>query len=359
MTDLLILAPLSFALAAYFTYRFRAPAERLGIVDAPGERKLHNGPTPLVGGLAMFAAFAFCALLLDSALQPYRALFAGMSLLVITGMLDDLHDLRALEKLVLQLLAAAALIFWGDLVIAHLGALPGLGHVELVWMAVPFTALCVVGLVNAVNMIDGADGLAGSVVLAMLFWLAVIAVGAEGPTVLALPVLLGCAVLGFLAFNFPVPWRPQASVFMGDSGSTMLGFAVAWLAIEVTFRQGTGVPPVVIAWILAPPVFDTMSLMLRRMLKGQSPMAPDREHLHHVFQRAGFSAHATVYVLAALSFAMGGIGVGAWWLGVPEWMLWPPLLAVLVLHFLFVQHAWRAVRLLRRLQAREADQAEG
>lgn len=101
-----------------------------------------------------------------------------------------------------------------------------------------------------------------------------------------------------------------------------------------------------------------MSLTLRRLLKGQSPMVPDREHLHHVFRRAGFSDHATVYILAALSFAMGAIGVGGWWLGVPEWMLWPPLVAVLVLHFLFVQYAWRAVRVLRRLHP-EADESRG
>jgi len=220
--------------------------------------------------------------------------------------------------------------------------------VELGWMAVPFTLLCVVGLINAVNMLDGADGLAGGVMLSVLFWLCVIGVSAAEYEAMLLPALLACALIGFLAFNFP--FREEgASVFMGDSGSTMLGFGVAWFAIELAFEQGTGVPPVVIAWILALPIFDTISLMLRRVLKGQSPMSPDREHLHHIFQRAGFGPAATAYICIGLAFLFGAVGVGSWWLDVPQAWMWPPLLVLFVLHALFVQHAWRAVRVLRRL----------
>jgi len=352
MNELLILAPVAVLLSVYLIHRFRAPAEQLGLVDVPGGRKSHAGNVPLVGGIGIFIAFAFVSLLIQGGLQPYRALFAGMGLLLITGVLDDLHDLGAVEKMVLHVFVGLVLILWGGLSIVHLGELPLLGHVVLDWAALPFTLICVVGLINAVNMLDGADGLAGGVMLSVLFWLAVIGASAAEYESMMLPSLLACSLLGFLFFNFP--WRGRAaSVFLGDSGSTMLGFAAAWFAIELAFKQGTGIPPVAIAWILALPVFDAMSLILRRIVKGQSPMTADREHLHHIFERAGFSCSTTAWFCTGLAFAMGGIGVGSWWLGVPQAWMWPPLLLLLALHFLFVQRAWRITRMLRRLRMRE------
>lgn len=354
MHQLLILAPLTIVLSVYLNYRLRLPATRIGLVDLPGGRKHHNGEVPLVGGLGVVIAFSFTTLLIEGSLQPYRPLFAGIGLLLIMGMLDDLHELGALEKIALQLLAGMVMIFWGGLTIVHLGQLPLLGRVELGWMAVPFTLICVVGLVNAVNMLDGADGLAGGVILSVLVWLSVIGLHAADYEALMLPVLLVCALVGFLVFNFPFDGR-QASVFMGDSGSTMLGFAVAWFAIELAFEEGTGVPPITIAWVLALPIFDTISLMLRRALKGQSPMSPDREHLHHIFERAGFSPAATAWVCTGLAFVMGAIGVGSWWLNVPQAWMWPPLLGMFVLHFLFVQRAWVVMRFLRRVRPEIAE----
>jgi UDP-GlcNAc:undecaprenyl-phosphate GlcNAc-1-phosphate transferase len=358
MNELSLLGPMAAVLTGYLIHRCRQPAEQLGLVDIPGGRKHHDGHTPLVGGVAMFVAFALCALLLSTPLGPYRALFAGMGLLLITGVLDDLQDLGAAEKFGLQLLAGTVLVYWGGLRIESLGVLPLVGRVDLGGMAIPFTLLCVVGLVNAINMKDGADGLAGSVTLSILIWLTLVGAGA-GATAFALPLLLACSVIGFLAFNFPHRWRARASAFMGDSGSTMLGFAVAWFAIELAFRHDTGVPPVAIAWVLALPVFDTVSLILRRMAKGRSPMACDREHLHHVFQRAGFSIQTTVYLLAGAAFLMGAIGVGGWWLGAAEWALWGALIAAFAAYVFLIQHAWRVMRVLRRLRSAVDDQTAG
>lgn len=349
MDGLVVLGPVALLLAAYLIYRFRVPAARLGLVDLPGGRKRHEGEIPLVGGVGIFVAFAFTALLIDGSLQPYRPLFAGMGLLLITGVLDDLEDLGATEKILLQICVALLLIFWGDLRIFGLGDLPLIGPVELGMVAVPFTLLCVVGLINAINMLDGSDGLAGGVVAVILFWFAVVGVVAADHQAMMLPALMAFAVLGFLAFNMPTFGGRRARVFLGDSGSTMLGFAAGWFAIELAFNQGTGVPPVTIAWILTLPIFDTIVLMLRRLSKGQNPMTPDREHLHHIFERAGFGPAATAYICIGLAFLFGGIGVGSWWLNVPQEWMWPPLLMLFVLHALFVQRAWQAVRMLRRL----------
>jgi len=349
MYELALLAPVTALFAAYLIHRLRVPAERLGLVDEPGGRKAHIGHIPLVGGVGIFAAFALTALLLESQLQPYRPLFAGMGLLLITGVLDDLHDLRALEKLIVQCMAGVVLVLWGGLTVGHLGDVPLLGSFQLGWLAAPFTVVCVVALINAVNMIDGIDGLCGGVVCAALCWFAaVVALAGGGGSALALPLLLAAAVLGFLAFNMPHRWRGRAAAFMGDSGSTMLGFALAWFALECVFRTDGSVPPIVVAWILALPVADTVALTARRLLKGQSPMTCDREHLHHVLERAGFAPCSACYLLVGLSALFGAIGVGGWLLGVPQWVLWLALIAVFLVHFVVVHHAWRAMRLLRR-----------
>ncbi len=356
MVEGALLAPLTAVFAAYLIHRLRFPAERLGLVDEPGGRKVHVGQIPLVGGVAIFAAFALTALLLSSDLQPYRPLFAGMGLLLITGVLDDLHDLHALEKLLLQVLAGVVLVVWGGLTVAHLGRIPPLGLFELGWLAAPFTIVCVVALINAVNMIDGIDGLCGGVVFAALGWIVVVAAVAGGSgSALALPILLAAAVLGFLAFNLPHRWRGHAAAFMGDSGSTMLGFALAWFAIECAFRTEGAVPPVVVAWILALPISDTIALTSRRLLKGQSPMVCDREHLHHLLERAGFGKCSACYLLVGASALFGGIGVGGWLLGVPVWVLWVGLVLLIAGHFVLVHHAWRALRWLRRARWAERE----
>ncbi|MEF8794635.1 MraY family glycosyltransferase, partial [Thiohalorhabdus sp.] len=333
---------------------FRRPAVHLGLVDIPGGRKLHEGHVALVGGIGLFGGFTFVALLLERDLGDFRGLFWGMGVLLIAGILDDLRELRPRHKALAQLIAAGALVLWGGLTVGHLGEWSGLGRLELGWLAVPFTLLCVVGLINAVNMMDGADGLAGGVTLVMLLWLVATAALAGQAGWLALPMILAGAVLGFLGVNFPHPWRSCASVFLGDSGSMLLGFGIAWFAIGITYTDGTGVSPVAIAWILALPVFDTLSLMVRRLSKGRNPMAPDREHLHHVFQRAGFSLRGTVYILVGIAFAMGAIGVAGWQLGVPDWVMMLGLLAAFAGHLYFVQHAWRMVRVMRRMRGRRS-----
>jgi len=351
MQELFALVLITAGVAAYLIHRFRHPAVRLGLVDLPDGRKNHIGHIPLVGGAGMFIAFGFGALLADFSLAPYRPLFTGAGLLLISGILDDLHDLPPVEKLCLQLLGAGVLVFWGGLTIPTLGVLPFLGTVELGAFSIPFTLICVVGLINAVNMIDGLDGLCGGIVVAMLFWL-IVAGAAAGASValLGLPALLAASVVGFLLFNMPRRSNREPPVFMGDSGSTMLGFLIAWFAIELVFRHGLEMPPVTVAWILALPVFDTICLMIRRTLKGKNPMKSDREHLHHVFERAGFSRTATTYILIGCAFCLGALGVCGWWAGVPEAVLWPPLLLLLALYFLFVHHAWYAMRLLRHLR---------
>jgi UDP-GlcNAc:undecaprenyl-phosphate GlcNAc-1-phosphate transferase len=336
----------------FLIHHLRRPAVNLGLVDIPGGRKAHDGHVPLVGGVGVFAAFSLVALLLPQDLGLYRGLFFGMGILLIAGILDDLHDLRARGKLVIQVIAAVVLVLWGGHSVPHLGQWPGADPLSLGLLAVPFSILCVVGFVNAVNMLDGVDGLAGGVVLVMLAWLMAAAYLVGHPEKALLPALLAAAVAAFLLFNFPHPWRRCASVFMGDAGSLLLGFAVAWFAVDLASSAADELPPMTIAWILALPVLDALTLMARRLHKGQNPMTPDREHLHHIFQRAGFSIRGTVYILLTLVFLMGGVGMAGWWAGVPDWLMFAALLVFFAGHVYFVLHAWRMVRSMRWVRER-------
>jgi UDP-GlcNAc:undecaprenyl-phosphate GlcNAc-1-phosphate transferase len=341
--------PLTFLVSLFLIPVFRRPALRIGLVDQPGGRKVHDEHVPLVGGLGLFVAFALSVPLLEQDLNAYRGLFLGMGVLAVAGALDDLHELRARPRLLVQVAVAFLPILMGGLDIIHLGKVPGLGTIHLGPLSVPFTVLCIVGLINAVNMLDGEDGLAGGVILVMLGWLVVIALLGGAAQLAILPLILMGALLGFLVYNFPHPWQRQAKVFLGDSGSMLLGFALAWFAIQIGSEQGAHVPPVTIAWILALPVFDTVCLMIRRIQKGWSPLVADREHLHHIFQRAGFTDRGAVYVMAITTLAMGAVGVAGWQLGLPDWLMFAGLFVGLAFHYYFVQHAWRMVRALRRI----------
>lgn len=348
MTTIWLTVILAFAITATVVHVFRGPAIRLGLVDIPGGRKDHVGEVPLIGGVAIFLGFACATLLLEQPLTEYRPLYAGMALLLVAGVLDDLHDLSARAKFTLQVSAGILLVGWGGLQVSTLGDLFALGPINLGLMAAPFTLLCVVGLVNAVNMADGSDGLAGGIVFVMLVWLVVAALLANlQPPVM--PLILAGSVLAFLLFNFPHPRRRSAAVFMGDSGSMILGFATAWFAIELMMDASGAIPPITIAAILLLPVSDTVILMARRIQKGQSPMAPDREHLHHIFQRAGFSRPLTVYALIFTAGLTGATGVVSWQLGLPDWAILLVLLTLFALHLYFVLHAWRMMRMLKRV----------
>ena len=342
---------LAFAGAVFLTHALRPAAIQAGLVDHPGGRKRHRGAVPLVGGLAVFLAFAGASLLLPVALRDYVPLFVAMGVLVMTGLIDDLIDVRVSTKITAQVVAAVLVASWSGLTIESFGDLLGFGPVLLGEWAVPVTVFCLVGLVNAVNMIDGMDGLGGGVGLIALGVLGWACWSAGSGTSAYLAFILAGAVGGFLVFNLRGPWRGQASAFLGDSGSMMLGLGVGWFAVDASQVPGSPISPVTVLWILALPVIDTLSLMLRRIAKGQSPFFADREHLHHIFQRAGFGDGAAAAILLGLSAVLAGIGVAGSLLGVPDPVMLLGLVLLAGAHYYFIRHAWRVGRVLRRSRA--------
>ena len=348
MDKYLLLQCLAFPVTASLILFFRRHALQLGVVDVPGGRKHHHGEIPLVGGLGMFGGLLLIALLTGTFLTQHLAFFAAISLLVITGFIDDRSGLSPSRRFVLQAIAALIMVYGADIRLDNFGNLFGFGDVTTGPLAVPITVFAVLGVINAINMIDGVDGLAGGVALIALLAFAAFA-AAGGFLDLTLLLTLAGVILGFMAFNLRTPWRSHAAVFMGDAGSVLLGFSLAWYAVDLA-QARQAFTPITAIWILAIPLMDTTGLMVRRMLKGRSPFSADREHLHHILQRAGFTPGQTVAIVYALSLLLAAIGVAGWWLGVPEYVMFYSFMALFGLYMVGVLHAWKLMKKVRRLR---------
>lgn len=344
-----LLTPITIAAitSATLVLSLRPLARRIGLVDRPGERKAHEGAVPLVGGIAMFLGFTFAVLLLDVPLSGLRALFLGAALLVVVGVLDDFHELSASSRFLGQILAALVMSLWGGVVLLDFGhlftteSLLGLGL-----LAVPWTVFSTVGVINALNMSDGLDGLSGSIALVALMSLVWIAASAGQGGAMAVLLVASAAVFGFLLFNWRIPGRRQAMVFMGDAGSMWLGFLLTWFLITLSQGEGRAMTPVTALWILALPLFDTISVMIRRIGSKRSPFDADHEHLHHAFLRAGFTVTQTVAIETVIAAAFAAFGLWALHAAIPEPVMFYSFAVVSFLYLVVISRAWKTRRWL-------------
>jgi len=268
-----------------FIMVLRPVALAIGLVDIPGGRKMHDGPTPVIGGVAMYLGLLFGGMLMGIA-PAFSSLLMGGSLLIVVGAIDDRFELPPTVRLIAQTCAALVMIFAAGLKLDNIGS-PLFFDFGLGAFAVPFTILVTLAVINAFNIIDGIDGLAGGVAFIALGFMAIVSIGSD---VLGLVLLLMAVVVGFLICNVSVRPNRQAKCFMGDAGSTFLGFAVAWLGISLSQGESASMSAVTGLWLIAVPIYDVVTSMLRRIVRGQSPFMPDRDHFHHVLMRQGLSA---------------------------------------------------------------------
>jgi len=330
-------------LAVIATAALARLAFRVGLVDRPGGRKDHADPVPAVGGIALFLTLLAMAAALGVRTVP--AAFLGAALiLVAVSVWDDIRELHHLPRFLGQVCAVLAMIYGAGVCLVNLGDLLGWRPIGLGIFAVPLTIFAVVGLVNAMNMLDGMDGLAGSVALVAFAWYGVAAVLLGKAQMAALAWILCGALAGFLAFNLRLPWQPRARVFLGDAGSALLGFALAWFAVDLSQGPAQAMPPIAALWVVLLPLADTVSLIARRLSRGQSPFAADREHIHHYLQARGLSVSASLAVLVGVSTLFGAVGVLGWRAGVPEPVLfWVFFFLYFAYHFA-IKAAWKRVR---------------
>ena len=323
--------------------RFLAPrAERYGLIDYPSdERKRHTDKTPTVGGLAIVAGLSLTALLLGFATQLHPAFWACFFLIALTGAFDDRFDLGPYVKFAAQIAAALLMIYWGGLTLHSLGYLVSAEPLALGRFAVPLTVFAVIGVVNAINLCDGADGLAGGLVFITAFWIAMMSAASAHTDMLALG-LLGC-IAAFLVFNLRSPWRSRAAIFLGDAGSLSLGFVLAWLTVDATRAGAQLFAPVTAIWLLAIPISDTIVCMSRRLLKGGNPFRADRTHLHHILIDLGMPVGGAVALILLIAFVLAAAGTAGWALRVPEQVMFYTAMAVFAVYILLVQHGLRRV----------------
>lgn len=301
----------AFVVALFAIHLLQPLAIRLGLVDLPNIRKSHEGIVPLIGGIGIAIGFAFGLISLDFSLAPYRSLIAASGVLLLTGLLDDFHELPPKSRLFAQIFSAMLITLWGQNILYDLGNLLGLGNINLGYLSIPLSIIALVAMINAFNMLDGLDGLAGSIILGILSLLGYLGFISGKIADFHILMILIMGLFGFLIYNFPLFKSSKAKVFMGDAGSMLLGLMVTWFCISFSQGNQAAASPVVFLWIVALPLFDLLSVVLRRLRAGRSPLKADREHFHHLLLKQGLSARGVVFLMFFLNFTLGAIGISA------------------------------------------------
>jgi len=326
----------------------RPVAFAVGLVDHPGGRKVHVGIVPVIGGICMWMGIAISLPLTDPMVPNGTAFLAGSGLLLLVGVIDDRFELSAKVRLVAQACAALILCLGADLVAHRIGNILFVGDIGLGFLAIPFTVLVAISVINAFNMLDGMDGLAGSMGMAALVPAAIAAGLAGESSSLILAAVVATAILGFLVFNFPLPFNRPVRTFMGDAGSTVIGFAVVWIGIRMAHGPAPVISPVTALWLAALPIFDLFISFGRRLSKGQSPMSPDRSHFHHILQRAGFHDREVVLIMGGSGLFAASIGVVGNAVGIPDGVMFVGLIILGLIQLHVYNRAWRIARWLRK-----------
>ena len=348
----------TFALVFIFTLLINPLASRIALVDKPDrQRKDHNGAIPLTGGIAIYLGLLFFLLLYDVDGENITFLLAT-GLMVLAGALDDRFNLNITLRIALEVLAASIMVFGANLWVGNLGNLLGTGEFHMpFWIAYPFTVVAVFGIVNAINMIDGLDGLAGGVTLFALMLL--ILVTQNSP---ALAEFGGCLIgglLAFLLFNFRLH-KSLPKIFLGDSGSKLLGLALVWIVIETAQTDAAsvyGIQPATALFIMGLPLIDMVATTVRRVKKGAHPFHADRTHIHHILQRAGYSKSTVLSLILALAMAINLLGIFLQYLQVPEVMQFVIFFAIYFLYSATIQHAWKLSKWLKNSSIETVDRA--
>lgn len=298
---------LALALAMLVSYLATPLVKKLAIkihaVDVPkDERRMHDHPIPLMGGLAIFIGCIVSLLLFADIDKALRGILLGASIIVAVGIVDDIHPLGAGIKLIFQIIAALIAVWHGVVIQFVANPFVFLDKQFLnfgIW-SVPITVIWIVAVTNAMNLIDGLDGLADGVstisALSMLF----IAILMGNLEIAIIPAALAGACLGFIPYN-----KNPAKIFMGDTGSTFLGFMLATVSVIGLFKFYAIISFLIPFLILGFPIFDTASAIIRRILKGQNPMKADRSHTHHKLIDMGMNQKQAVVTLYHASAALG------------------------------------------------------
>lgn len=278
-------------------------AKHIGAIDMPNERKVHKKPMPRLGGLAIYLTFLIGYMLFAPINEQMISILIGGFIIIILGICDDIKPIRARYKFLVQIVAASIVVFYGNIYLPNISAL-GLSLTFGKW-GYPLAIFFILAIINAINLIDGLDGLATGTSALFFVTITIIAVLLDriyGLDVILCVIMLG-ACLGFLMYN-----KPPASIFLGDTGSTFLGFIIAIIAL-LGYKTATFTSLIIPIFILLLPILDTVFAMIRRYLKGENIGEPDKEHLHHQLLKLNKSTTKTVLIMYGIDILCSIISV--------------------------------------------------
>lgn len=323
---------------AFLAIKFFKPvAIEMGLVDKPSERKHHTGNIPLIGGISIFLAVLFASLVWLPSTLELRMYLIASAMMVFIGALDDKYDLRVRIRIVGQIIVASLMIYGAGGYISNLGNIFGSGDITLGPMGILFTYLAIIVVINAYNMIDGIDGLIGSLSINTFTSIAILFIMSGQTNYLSYPLILATATIPYLMYNLGLLKKDTKKIFMGDAGSMFVGLSVVWLLTMGTQGEQASFRPVTALWICAIPLMDMLAIVVRRYKKGKSPFKPDRDHLHHIFQRKGFSSQQTLVIISCVAVAFSAIGIAGEYFNIAESIMLLGFLALFCLYNLTVR----------------------
>ncbi len=324
-------------------------AKKVGLVDKPNARKLHDGAIPLVGGLSICISLLYF-LFNNPNILPHTELYAACILILVSvGVLDDKYDISFKLRFAVQAGLSVIMMVVGDIELITIGDVFGTGDViTLGWFGFLVTILAVVGAINAFNMVDGIDGLLGGLSIVTFGGLGIMLYFDGQHNLAYICLVLVVTIVPYILLNLGAFGRKR-KVFMGDAGSMLIGFTVIWLLL-LSSQNGSKPPlrPVTALWLIAIPLLDMAAIMIRRIKRGDSPFKPDREHLHHIFQRLGLSSTQTLIVISSIASVFAAIGISAEMLNIPEYVMFYAFVACFAVYLLLLSNIWSITAYIRK-----------
>lgn len=277
----------------------------IGAVDKPNHRKVHKTIMPRMGGLAVYLSFMIVILATQTITKPILGLLLGSTVIIGVGIVDDIKELTAKVKLIFQILAAIVLVLFGIRINVLTNPFNPGEVIQLGILSIPFTIFWIIGVTNAVNLIDGLDGLASGLSMIGAITLGLVAWSHEGQwLILVCTIVLAGSILGFLKYNFH-----PASIFLGDTGALFLGYTLSALSVLGLTKGATAISIFVPIVVLGVPILDTLFAIVRRYMNKQPIFQADKEHLHHRLLAIGFSHKQTVLIIYAMNTVLGASAI--------------------------------------------------
>ncbi|WP_188007785.1 UDP-N-acetylglucosamine--undecaprenyl-phosphate N-acetylglucosaminephosphotransferase [Photobacterium damselae] len=333
----------------------RKVAKKIGLVDKPNARKLHQGVIPLVGGISVYLSLLVGFTLYLPMAPSLQLYLSCAAILIVLGALDDYFDISFKIRLLVQAGISLAMILIGGHSLHNLGFLMGSETIALGEIAGSIiTIIAVIGAINAFNMVDGIDGLLGGLASVTFTALGTVFYISGNSYLATVCLLIVTALIPYIMLNLGFPLGRRFKVFMGDAGSMFIGFSAVWMLIRGTQEpEVIAFKPVTALWLIAIPLMDMATIMIRRIRKGHSPFKPDREHLHHICQRIGLSPLMTLFVICFMASICAGVGIWADLSGAAESTMFIAFLVLFVIYFMAISYIWRITSWINKLYGRQ------